>query len=80
MLSVEDSPPKGSGHHPRQRQLMHQLDNLSNFVHENIEQVHHGRKERSRLMNIKFVGIPIILSLAVGGVGIILFKGVSSRN
>ncbi|KAF9592859.1 hypothetical protein IFM89_017824 [Coptis chinensis] len=63
-----------------QRQLMHQLDNLSNFVHENIEQVHQGRKERSRLTNIKFVGIPILLSLAVGGVGIILFKSGSSRN
>ncbi|KAF5185174.1 Inorganic pyrophosphatase ttm2 [Thalictrum thalictroides] len=63
-----------------QRQLMHQLDNLSNFVHENIEQSRHGRTEGSKLTNFEYIGIPVLLSLAVGGVGILLFKGLSSQN
>ncbi|PIA57537.1 hypothetical protein AQUCO_00600329v1 [Aquilegia coerulea] len=63
-----------------QRQLMHQLDNLSNFVHENIEQSRHGRTEGSRLTNFEHIGIPVLLSLAIGGVGILLFKGLSSQN
>ncbi|KAL5725607.1 uridine/cytidine kinase [Ranunculus cassubicifolius] len=64
-----------------QRQLMHQLDNLSNFVHENIEQrTRQGRTDERRFTNLEVVGLPILLSLAVGGVGILLFKCLSPRN
>lgn len=62
-----------------QRQLMHHLDNLSNFVHENIDQTRQARTDRNRWTDVEFIGAPLLLTLAVSGVGIVLFK-LSSRN
>lgn len=62
-----------------QRQLMHHLDNLSNFVHENIDQTRQARPDRNALTNVEFIGVPLLLTLAFAGVGIVLFR-LSSRN
>ncbi|XP_058114999.1 inorganic pyrophosphatase TTM2-like isoform X2 [Magnolia sinica] len=63
-----------------QRQIMHQLDNLSNLLHENIGgMAHHGRTaNKSRTTDIA-VSPNLILMFAIGGVGIFLFK-VLCRN
>lgn len=62
---------------------MHQLDNLSKLLRENlVERPSRERRNRERLIaeNDKTKILMIIASLAVGGLGIFLFKGVSSRN
>lgn len=65
-----------------QRQIMHQLDNLSNFVHENWGE----RKQKTRtdrrnvITDSEFIGIPLVLTLAIGGMGLLLYKGLASRN
>ncbi|KAF9623546.1 hypothetical protein IFM89_003336 [Coptis chinensis] len=65
-----------------QRQLMHQLDNLSNFVHESWGEINQEVRtdRRSRIADFEFIGIPFILTLAFGGVGMLLYKGLSSRS
>ncbi|KAL0408788.1 UNVERIFIED_CONTAM: Inorganic pyrophosphatase TTM2 [Sesamum radiatum] len=66
-----------------QRQVMHQLDNLSNLLREKLGE----RSERDRRHNTNvtpendITRISIILaSLAVGSLGIFWFKGLLSRN
>ncbi|XP_020547430.1 uridine-cytidine kinase C isoform X2 [Sesamum indicum] len=66
-----------------QRQVMHQLDNLSNLLREKLEE----RSERDRRHNTNvtpendLTRISIILaSLAVSSLGIFWFKGLLSRN
>ncbi|KAL5723417.1 uridine/cytidine kinase [Ranunculus cassubicifolius] len=62
-----------------QRQLIHQLDNLSNFMHESWGDK--NRKTERRKTNFELIGTPIaLMTLVVGGVGILLYKGLSSRN
>lgn len=61
-----------------QRQIMHQLDNLSNLLRENLgERLHHGgRQHKTDTVDIDPIKISVILtSLAIGGLGIFLFKG-----
>ncbi|XP_077237709.1 inorganic pyrophosphatase TTM2-like isoform X2 [Tasmannia lanceolata] len=60
-----------------QRQLIHQLDNLSSFLHENMgEQNQRGRTHgKSIIIDADFCRNPLILTLALGGIGIFLFKG-----
>ncbi|XP_077214976.1 inorganic pyrophosphatase TTM2-like isoform X2 [Tasmannia lanceolata] len=60
-----------------QRQLIHQLDNLSSFLHEKVEEVdRRGRTHgKSIITDVDFCRNPLILTLAIGGIGIILFKG-----
>ncbi|URE46244.1 CYTH domain [Musa troglodytarum] len=63
-----------------QRQVMHQLDNLSNLVHEQLavltQQV--GRDNRSRLLDLDLIGNPALV-LLVGGISFFLFKNLN-RN
>ncbi|XP_057770572.1 inorganic pyrophosphatase TTM1-like isoform X2 [Salvia miltiorrhiza] len=62
-----------------QRQIMLQVDNLSNLLHEYYgERSHQGR--RDGLSDLGSNGIPLLLSLAVGGVGILLLKTISDRK
>ncbi|XP_010257841.1 PREDICTED: uridine-cytidine kinase C [Nelumbo nucifera] len=65
-----------------QCQIMHQLDNLSNILHENLSE--HNRQgraiRRSRVEDAEFFGVPLILTLAIGGLGIFLFKNLMSRS
>ncbi|KAK6116396.1 hypothetical protein DH2020_049858 [Rehmannia glutinosa] len=66
-----------------QRQVMHQLDNLSNLLRENLGEKsdrdkRHNRSETAENGPTKIV--VVLASLAVGGLGIFLFKGVFSRT
>lgn len=55
---------------------MHQLDNLSNLLHENIGELRQGRTDGgvSRTTDIDHLGHPLLLTLAVGGISVLLFK------
>ncbi|KAK2997342.1 hypothetical protein RJ639_026072, partial [Escallonia herrerae] len=54
-----------------QRQIVHQIDNLSNLLREYFgERSREGRTDRTaRTTDIEFIGVPLIVSLAVGGLG-----------
>ncbi|XP_038990368.1 inorganic pyrophosphatase TTM2-like [Phoenix dactylifera] len=64
-----------------QRQIMHQLENLSNLVHErSAELTHQGRTNgRCRLLDLDLIGNPLILMMAIGSIGIFLFKGLRHK-
>ncbi|CAI9785327.1 unnamed protein product [Fraxinus pennsylvanica] len=66
-----------------QRQIVHQLDNLSNLLRDYLgERSHHGgRHNKTDIVDIDPIKISVILtSLAIGGFGIFLFKGFLSRK
>ncbi|KAF3437949.1 hypothetical protein FNV43_RR20705 [Rhamnella rubrinervis] len=65
-----------------QRQVMHQIDNLNNLLREYWgERSRQGRtNETSRNIDIDSVGVPVILTLAIGGLGIFLFRSLSSQK
>ncbi|XP_072964534.1 inorganic pyrophosphatase TTM2-like [Typha angustifolia] len=54
-----------------QRQIIHQLDNLSNLLHQKVDEL--SRQERSvyryRLLDVDKMGNPLILMLVLGGIG-----------
>lgn len=63
--------------------MMHQLDNISSLVREDIVGVRSERERRERkstMLDIEPPGVPLILTLAVGGLGIFLFKAFLPRN
>ncbi|XP_060204876.1 inorganic pyrophosphatase TTM1 isoform X1 [Lycium barbarum] len=65
-----------------QRQIMHQIDNLSNILRElNGERSRQGRMDRTDGMAevIESIGVPLLLTLAIGGVGIFLFRTLSQK-
>ncbi|WMV21654.1 hypothetical protein MTR67_015039 [Solanum verrucosum] len=63
-----------------QRQIMHQMDNLSNILRE-LNGSHLGRADRTEGMAevVESIGVPLLLTLAVGGVGIFLFRTLSQK-
>ncbi|XP_031273645.1 inorganic pyrophosphatase TTM2-like [Pistacia vera] len=65
-----------------QRQVMHQLDSLSNLLRESMgERSRQVKKtERSITADVEPIKVRLILSLAIGGLGILLFKGYLTRN
>ncbi|KAL5759276.1 hypothetical protein ACOSP7_017801 [Xanthoceras sorbifolium] len=65
-----------------QRQIMHQLDNLSNFLHESLGEQSRQvkRKEKSVIADAEPIKVPLILTFAIGGLGILFFRGILSRN
>ncbi|XP_050237263.1 inorganic pyrophosphatase TTM1-like isoform X2 [Mercurialis annua] len=65
-----------------QRQIIYQLDNLSNIVHENWgEKSRHARTDRtSRAVDVDSITLPLVLTLAVGALGIFLFRGFTSQK
>ncbi|KAL8150613.1 hypothetical protein V2J09_020421 [Rumex salicifolius] len=65
-----------------QRRVIHQLDNLINLLHENFGEMNrHGKAERaSRVAEAEAIVVPVLLTLAIGGLGIFLFRGLSSQN
>ncbi|KAG6712715.1 hypothetical protein I3843_05G108500 [Carya illinoinensis] len=65
-----------------QRQIMHQLDNLNNIVRESLQARSHQVKtnRRSIVADVEPIAVPIILSLAIGGLGVFLIKGFITRN
>ncbi|XP_017440471.1 inorganic pyrophosphatase TTM1 isoform X2 [Vigna angularis] len=65
-----------------QRQIMHQLDTLSNLLHEYFgERSRLGRPNQTgRMREPDSVAIPMVLTLVIGVVGVFLFKGVTSQK
>ncbi|KAK4373279.1 hypothetical protein RND71_008663 [Anisodus tanguticus] len=65
-----------------QRQVMHQLDNVSNVLRERLgEQSRQASMNKKRdTIDIHPIRIPLILTLAVGGLGILFFKSLQHRN
>lgn len=63
-----------------QRQIVHQIDNLSRLLHEYYgDRSHQERTDPAgSKLDIGSIGIPLLLSLAVGGIGILLLKTISS--
>ncbi|PPS16830.1 hypothetical protein GOBAR_AA03742 [Gossypium barbadense] len=65
-----------------QRQIMHQLDNLSNLIHEyRGERCRQERNNRSnRAIDVETIGVPLIFTLGIGGLGVILFRNLTSQK
>ncbi|KAI8023608.1 Inorganic pyrophosphatase TTM2 [Camellia lanceoleosa] len=66
-----------------QRQILHQIDNLSSLFGETFREKprHQARTERKSIMaDIEPIRASLILTLAIGGLGIFLFKGFLPRN
>ena len=67
-----------------QRQIMHQLDSISNLMRENLGERRSSHQVRTKRKSItsdyKPITVPLILTLAIGGIGVLLFKGFLSRN
>ncbi|XP_024972352.1 uridine-cytidine kinase C isoform X2 [Cynara cardunculus var. scolymus] len=66
-----------------QRQVMHQIDNLSNLLREyGVErsQQDRGAEKRNRLMEIESFGIPFIVTLTIGGLGFLLCRSLYSQK
>ncbi|GAV56473.1 PRK domain-containing protein/CYTH domain-containing protein [Cephalotus follicularis] len=65
-----------------QRQIIHQLDSLSNLLHEFWgERPCHGRKDRpNRVIEVDSFTFPLILTLAIGSIGAYFFRGLTSHK
>ncbi|KAK6921116.1 CYTH domain [Dillenia turbinata] len=64
-----------------QRQVMHQLDNLSNLLHEYWgERSRQGKIDTTRASDFQSVTVPLLVTLAIGGLSIFLFKGFSLQK
>ncbi|KAM0066711.1 putative uridine/cytidine kinase [Helianthus debilis subsp. tardiflorus] len=65
-----------------QRQLMHQLDNLSNLLRDYVtEKGQHDRANKTdRFTDIESLGVPIIAALAIGGLGFLLSRTLNSQK
>ncbi|XP_050152549.1 inorganic pyrophosphatase TTM1-like isoform X1 [Malus sylvestris] len=62
-----------------QRQIMHQIDNLSNHLREYpAERFRQGRTDATgRMPDIESV-VPLVLALAIGGLGVFFFRSLTS--
>ncbi|KAJ6799336.1 uridine-cytidine kinase C-like [Iris pallida] len=59
-----------------QRQMMHQLDNLSNLLHEHLAKPSRQKSGGTgRILDMDHLAKPLILVLAAGGIGVFLLKG-----
>ncbi|MCD7468410.1 Inorganic pyrophosphatase ttm2 [Datura stramonium] len=63
-----------------QRQVMHQLDSVSSVLRERLGEQSRQAKLNKKRNTIDPIRIPLILTLAVGGLGILLFKSLQHRN
>ncbi|CAL1381249.1 unnamed protein product [Linum trigynum] len=59
-----------------QRQAMHKLDSLSSLLHELTAKRSRQAKKRKKLImpDIDAIGVPVVLTLAIGGLGLLLFR------
>ncbi|KAK9676092.1 hypothetical protein RND81_11G053300 [Saponaria officinalis] len=65
-----------------QRQMMHQLDNLCTLLRENLgEKPRKTRNnKRNTLTDVEPIKVRAALALALGGLGIVIYKGFWTRN
>ncbi|KAF5745324.1 Phosphoribulokinase / Uridine kinase family isoform 1 [Tripterygium wilfordii] len=65
-----------------QRQVTHQLDNLSNLIRESMGERHcQVRSNRKSIIHdSEPINVPFLLTLAIGGLGIYLLRGFLNRN
>ncbi|KAA8529276.1 hypothetical protein F0562_033925 [Nyssa sinensis] len=65
-----------------QSQIVHRLDNLSNLLHENLgERSRQRRNEKKSIMaDVEPIRLYLILTVAISGLGVFLFKGFLPRN
>ncbi|KAL1373136.1 inorganic pyrophosphatase TTM1 isoform X2 [Arachis hypogaea] len=65
-----------------QRQIIHQLDSLSTLLHEYCgERSRQGRTDQiNRMHEVETIAIPLVLTLAIGAVGVFLFRGFTSQK
>lgn len=65
-----------------QRQVMHQIDNLSNLVRDYAaERSQQGRSgSGGRAFDLDSVTVPLLLALALGGFGVFLFRSLNSQR
>lgn len=65
-----------------QRQIMHQVDNLTNLLHDYCaERSRQGNADRKgRISDVESVAIPLMLTLAIGALGLFLFRSRSSQR
>lgn len=65
-----------------QRQVMHQLDNLSSLLREYVtEKGQSDRAEKSnRLTQLESIGLPVVATLTIGGLGFLLCRTLYSQK
>ncbi|OMO60901.1 Uridine kinase [Corchorus capsularis] len=65
-----------------QRQVMHQLDNLTNLLHEyRGERSRQERVDRTnRTIDFETITVPLILTIAIGGLGVFLLRSMTSQK
>ncbi|CAK9150199.1 unnamed protein product [Ilex paraguariensis] len=65
-----------------QRQVLHQLDNLNNLLRESLGEISRDARtdKNCEIADVDPVRVSLIIALAIGGLGIFLFKGLLSRN
>ena len=61
---------------------MHQLDNLNTLLREYWgDRSRQGRTDHTgRALDAEAIGVPLILTLAIGGLGIYLFRTLSTQK
>lgn len=61
---------------------MHQVDNLTNLLHDYCaERSRQGNADRKgRISDVESVAIPLMLTLAIGALGLFLFRSRSSQR
>ncbi|KAL8229055.1 hypothetical protein R6Q57_013955 [Mikania cordata] len=71
-----------SGIAQSQRKIMHQLDYISKHIYDEIgERSRQGRRiKKNNEPKVDPVAVSIVLALAIGGLGVFLFKGIAPRN
>ncbi|CAI0405157.1 unnamed protein product [Linum tenue] len=59
-----------------QRQVMHKLDSFSSLLHEVTAERSRQSRKRNSLTTPDFdaIGVPVVLTLAIGGLGLLLFR------
>lgn len=67
-----------------QRQIIHKLDTLNNLINESlgdrVRQVRSHNHSHSHSGDAELIKVPLIVSLAIGGLGILLLKAYAWRN
>ncbi|XP_072960412.1 inorganic pyrophosphatase TTM2-like isoform X2 [Typha angustifolia] len=64
-----------------QRQIMHQLDNISNLFREHLAKLTRQERTgyRNKLVDVDMIANPLVLLLAMGGIGIFAFNRLSQN-